>query len=195
MVRKAISPETQMQVLTKSRRRCCLCFWLEGIDELQKGQIAHLDRDSENAVESNLVFLCLNHHDQYDGRTSQSKGFQESEVRHWRDELHCEMRLRSRKDTSELQRKEMFERLETLMKDFLDALRKDVATTPLGRHIVLSDPAAQWSGPGILFVYRDNKIPHLLDKARLLHSHGLLRHDEECFYYITENLANYLQGR
>jgi hypothetical protein len=88
MARKAISGEDQDSVLLKSRRRCCLCFWLEGIDEVVKGQIAHLDHNPENADEQNLVFLCYNHHDEYDGRTSTSKGLKEGEVRRWRDELY-----------------------------------------------------------------------------------------------------------
>lgn len=42
------------------------------------------------------MFLCLEHHNQYDSRTSQSKGLQESEVRGWRDELYMEMAYRFR---------------------------------------------------------------------------------------------------
>lgn len=99
MTRKAIPDDVQNSVLLKSRRRCCLCFWLSGIDEVVKGQIAHLDQDSSNADENNLVFLCYNHHDEYDGRTSTSKGIREGEVRKWRDELYREMehRFRSKK--------------------------------------------------------------------------------------------------
>lgn len=68
---------------------------------MQKGQIAHLDQNNENADEDNLVFLCLDHHDEYDGKTSQSKGLKENEVRHYRDELYNEMeyRFRTRKQT------------------------------------------------------------------------------------------------
>jgi hypothetical protein len=96
VTRKAISDEVQNSVLLKSRRRCCLCFWLEGIDEVVKGQIAHLDQNHENADEQNLVFLCYNHHDEYDSRTSTSKGLREGEVRKWRDELYLEMEYRFR---------------------------------------------------------------------------------------------------
>jgi hypothetical protein len=96
MSRKTISDEVQNSVLLKSRRRCCLCFWLEGIDDVVKGQIAHLDQKHENAEEQNLVFLCYNHHDEYDSRTSTSKGLKEGEVRKWRDELYREMEYRFR---------------------------------------------------------------------------------------------------
>lgn len=50
-------------------------------------QIAHLDRDRENNNPDNLVALCLEHHDEYDSRRSQSKGIKIDEVKHYRGEL------------------------------------------------------------------------------------------------------------
>ena len=79
-----------------SRRRCCLCFWLKGDDEVKKGQLAHLDGDHANSIEDNLAFLCLEHHDEYDGTPSVSKGLREREVRKWRNELYKEMEYRFR---------------------------------------------------------------------------------------------------
>lgn len=193
--RASISEATQNAVLTKSRRRCCFCFWLQGVDEVQKGQIAHLDQDRQNNSEDNLVFFCLEHHDEYDGKTSQSKGLRESEARHWRDELYREMRYRSRSDITDERKSEIFEDSEALMGDLLDALRRDIAEQPLGRLIVLSDPIARWGGPRILFVYRENAFPNLKDKAHILHSRRLLRHDEASFYYISEEFAEYLLGK
>ncbi len=96
MTRKAISESVERSILTKSRRRCCLCFWLDGADEVKRGQLAHLDRNHENSVEDNLAFLCLEHHDQYDGKSSVSKSLKVEEVRHWRDELYREMEYRFR---------------------------------------------------------------------------------------------------
>jgi hypothetical protein len=96
MSRKAIPDETQKRVLMKSRRRCCLCFWLEGTDEVQRGQICHLDNDNENADEDNLVFLCFDHHDTFDGITRISKGLKPNEVREWRNLLYGEMEYRFR---------------------------------------------------------------------------------------------------
>ena len=55
---------------------------------MKKGQIAHLDQDSSNSDIVNLVWLCFDHHDEYDSRTSQSKGLQKSEVTFYRDELY-----------------------------------------------------------------------------------------------------------
>jgi hypothetical protein len=94
MARKPISADTQKVILLKSRRRCCLCFWLESRDEVLKGQFAHLDNDPENNAEDNIAFLCFNHHDEYDGKTRIAKGLREKEVRHWRDELYREMEYR-----------------------------------------------------------------------------------------------------
>ena len=82
-----VPPETATKVLLKSGRRCCLCVALLGDSEVKNGQIAHLDQNSSNNDISNLVFLCLDHHDEYDSKTSQSKGFAESEVRTYRDQL------------------------------------------------------------------------------------------------------------
>src|SRR5436305_3601972 len=84
MARKPIPETTQTSILLKSRRRCCLCFWLKGEDEVKKGQLAHLDGDNENFAEDNLAFLCLEHHDEYDSIPRISKGLREQEVRRWR---------------------------------------------------------------------------------------------------------------
>ena len=82
-----IPPDMVADVLVASRRRCCICFALSNDAAEKKGQIAHLDRDASNATRENLVFLCLEHHDQYDSRTSQSKGLSIEEVRRYRAQL------------------------------------------------------------------------------------------------------------
>jgi len=96
MARKAIPDATQTNIFLKSRRRCCLCFWLNGEDDVKKGQLAHIDGDNENASEDNLVFLCLEHHDEYDSIPRLSKRLREQEVTKWRDELYKEMEYRFR---------------------------------------------------------------------------------------------------
>jgi len=88
MKRKKIPADTEMQVLTSSRRRCCICFGLFRDVQVKAGQIAHLDRDNANAALDNLAFLCFEHHDRYDSRTSQSKNFSIAEVKAYRDELY-----------------------------------------------------------------------------------------------------------
>src|SRR5690242_9327611 len=88
MARKRVSAPTQANVLVKSRRRCCVCFGLSRDDKEKRGQIAHLDKDPANSSEENLAFLCLEHHDQFDSRTSQSKGLTRAEVETYREELY-----------------------------------------------------------------------------------------------------------
>ena len=85
--RASIPPNIETNILVKSGRRCALCFGLEGDGRIKPGQIAHLDKKRENNKENNLAFLCLIHHDQYDGKTSQSKGFTQSETKRYREKL------------------------------------------------------------------------------------------------------------
>lgn len=117
MGRKGISDKTEAQVLTASRRRCCLCYYLDQLTTVRRGQIAHLDRDSSNPAFDNLVFLCLEHHDWYDSRTSQSKGATQAEVRHWRDKLYA------RYPKSKAMQKEVF--AERLRRPFSKVSRYD----------------------------------------------------------------------
>jgi len=86
--RKPIPDEVQADVLTRSRRRCCICFGLRQDLTEMRGQIAHLDRDPANNEPDNLAFLCLDHHDRYDGRTSQIKGLMLPEVKLYRMALY-----------------------------------------------------------------------------------------------------------
>ena len=88
MPRNQVPDDIQDQILVSSRRRCCICFGLNADLGIKQGQIAHLDRDNTNCHPDNFVFLCLPHHDQYDSKTSQSKGLREGEVRRFRKELY-----------------------------------------------------------------------------------------------------------
>ena len=85
---------TERAVLTKSHRRCSLCFGLDANLEIKQGQIAHLDKNPKNNSEDNLCFLCLDHHDAYDTKTSQSKGLEIGEVKEYRADLYEEMEYR-----------------------------------------------------------------------------------------------------
>lgn len=87
--RTAVPQAIQEQVLISSRRRCCVCAFLNGDHRERKGQIAHLDGDSSNSTLDNLVWLCLEHHDELDSRTSQRKGLSSHEVRRHRDTLYA----------------------------------------------------------------------------------------------------------
>lgn len=88
MSRPKVPVETQTRVITLSRRRCALCFGLEGDLSVKRGQIAHLDHNPSNNELDNVVFLCLPHHDEYDSPTSQSKGLQLKEVKIYRESLY-----------------------------------------------------------------------------------------------------------
>lgn len=91
MVRKRIPPEVQARILSESRRRCAVCFGLHGDLRIKKGQIAHLDKDPANAQESNLIFLCFDHHDEFDSTTSQAKGLTRLEILSYQDQLTNEL--------------------------------------------------------------------------------------------------------
>lgn len=84
-----VKPTAQIEadVLHACRRRCCICFYLEQNIGVRKGQIAHIDQNRANSDKNNLVWLCFEHHDEFDSRTSQSKGLTREEVRRWRDKL------------------------------------------------------------------------------------------------------------
>ncbi len=82
MTRKKANKDTQADILqTNSLRRCALCFEYNFDFSLKKGQIAHIDRNNKNKKPSNLVFLCLDHHDDYDSTASQSKGWTKEELK------------------------------------------------------------------------------------------------------------------
>lgn len=57
-----------------------MCFHLAGDFSEKDGQLAHIDRDRGNGAEGNLVFLCLVHHNEYDARPSQAKGWLPAEL-------------------------------------------------------------------------------------------------------------------
>lgn len=85
--RRKIPKKIETAVLTRSRRRCCICFCIKNDDRVKRGQIAHLDHDRNNIREENLVYLCVKHHDIYDSKTSQSKGFTLDEVRNYQEQM------------------------------------------------------------------------------------------------------------
>jgi len=86
--RKRLPKDIEIEVLTQSGRRCCICFGLNADFRRKQGQIAHLDRNSQNNSFENLAYLCLEHHDEYDTKTSQSKGWNIGEVKKYRELLH-----------------------------------------------------------------------------------------------------------
>lgn len=95
--RKKISREVETSLLTKCKRRCALCFHFRyDYAEKIRGQIAHIDRDSSNAEESNLAWLCKDCHDDYDIKSLQSKRISEGELLYGKAELEKFMSLQGK---------------------------------------------------------------------------------------------------
>ena len=88
MQRRKVPEAIQTKIFMMSRRRCSVCFGLERDASRKRGQIAHLDGNPANDHPDNLAYLCLEHHDEYDGKTSQSKGLTVQEVKEYRNELY-----------------------------------------------------------------------------------------------------------
>lgn len=86
--RKSTPTSIETEVLTLCARRCCICFGIQMDLSHKKGQIAHLDGDPSNYNIDNLAFLCMFHHDEYDSKTSQSKGFTIDETKKYRTLLY-----------------------------------------------------------------------------------------------------------
>jgi len=85
------SARIETKTLIASRRRCCLCYYVKGIRGERRGQLAHLNQNPTSSGLDDLVWLCLEHHDEFDSRTRQSKNFTRDEVRHHRDRLYREL--------------------------------------------------------------------------------------------------------
>ncbi|RZJ13223.1 MAG: hypothetical protein EOO54_20130, partial [Haliea sp.] len=94
MSRKPISAEIQARLLAESRRRCAICFGLNGALNVKRGQLAHLDKDPSNSSPENIIFLCLEHHDEYDSSTSQSKNLTKGEILEYQKQLRAELERR-----------------------------------------------------------------------------------------------------
>ncbi len=98
--RPKVHSSVEEQVLTASRRRCAICFGLHRETTIKRGQIAHIDGRPSNNDLDNLVFLCLNHHEEYDATSRQAKGITQKEVRTYRDELYASITVEWSKPTS-----------------------------------------------------------------------------------------------
>ena len=85
--RKRLPAAVRDEVLVACRRKCCLCYYLLDNHEPRKGQIAHLNKKRDDDRFENLVWLCFDHHDEFDSTTRQSKGLTHGEVRTYRDRL------------------------------------------------------------------------------------------------------------
>jgi len=57
-----------------------LCYFLAQDGQRKKGQLAHINHNRSDAREENLAWLCHDHHDEYDSRTSQTKNMTPHEL-------------------------------------------------------------------------------------------------------------------
>lgn len=89
--RPKLPTHVEKEVLLKSGRRCCICVGLHNDLVVKKGQIAHLDHNPSNNNQDNLAFLCMDHHDEFDSETSQTKKLTMHEIQHYRDQLYTQL--------------------------------------------------------------------------------------------------------
>ena len=80
-MRRGFTKQVEAEVLVESRRRCALCFGLDGDTTEKEGQLAHIDRDPTNSARENAAWLCTKHHARYDSRARQTKGHTPDELR------------------------------------------------------------------------------------------------------------------
>ncbi len=90
-IRPSIPDKVLTELLVRCERKCCMCFMFEKDLSEKDGQVAHIDRNPENNTISNLAFLCLRHHNKYDGRPSQAKRYKPSELLMWRSKLYIHL--------------------------------------------------------------------------------------------------------
>src|SRR5256885_2346529 len=85
--RRKLPSSLETTVLTRSARRCCLCFGLHNDAKIKEGQIAHLDDDSSITNLKTSPGLCLFHHAQLHMRGGMTKGVKPDEVKQYRERL------------------------------------------------------------------------------------------------------------
>ena len=138
-MRTKVPAEVETELLLRSARRCCICLGLRFDADEKAGQVAHLDGDRQNHSLGNLAWLCLYHHDSYDGRTSQSKGLTIGEVKAHRARL-CEMvEVRGQSSSSDAKSSirsdrhneevlKVVQRYHSISDDQIDALNREILT-------------------------------------------------------------------
>jgi hypothetical protein len=96
MKRKRFPKIVETKVLVESRRRCALCFGLDGDTAEKEGQLAHVDRNSSNQTMENAAFLCTTHHARYDSQSMQTKRHTADELKAYRRMLYEYLQSQSR---------------------------------------------------------------------------------------------------
>ena len=181
--RSKIPLETETEVLLRSRRRCALCFGLNRDASIKRGQIAHLNRDRSNNKIENLAFLCLDHHDQYDSRTSQSKGLKITEVQYYRAELEEALRA-SLSAPLELDEDDLS------MKEWEGVYRRESDNASAELRIVRSAPDRYWISGLAFWGIQSSEVPHdgYLDSPAMLRGECLVLKDQD--YKLSMTLTD-----
>lgn len=86
--RPKLPKAVETAVLTQSRRRCCLCFGLNGDTKEKDGQIAHLDDDASNNDPENLAWFCVSHHARWHTHSGMTKSLKVQETKAYRASLY-----------------------------------------------------------------------------------------------------------
>lgn len=114
--RTTVDKSVMQDVLLKSRRRCCLCY-AAGIDRPVDGQIAHITADRSDSSEDNLVFLCLDHHRQFD--SSGKRAESADDLKHKREKLYADK-------TGESEHRTMWDRVYEYEDTVLNAIKSEL---------------------------------------------------------------------
>jgi len=152
--RVPVPQSIQAEVVNACMRRCCLCYYLHDERRVRKGQIAHLNRNRSDPDFPNLVFLCLEHHDEFDSQTSQSKGLIPQEVKVYRDRLYRELDRPSSTSKQKIAPPPADDPVEKLAPALREAIRREP-----GRYDYLLTPwrLTAWQDvPSFLFAYKSS---------------------------------------
>jgi hypothetical protein len=86
--RKPWPDDVRAKILIRSKRICAFCFYFDDRSVKTRGQIAHVDRDPTNSEIDNGAYLCKNHHDEYDMKSSQSQRLTPAELKEARANVY-----------------------------------------------------------------------------------------------------------
>ena len=184
--RPKISEDLASRVLIRCKRRCCLCVYLDYDNNVKRGQIAHINHKPDDNREDNLVFLCLTHHDQYDGQTRLSRKFAADELKYYRD-LLCE-EYAVQPECSDVPTSIPIEVLEDAIACYYDddsqyTSSKIYMTPSLDQALFIADKHE------VIRYCRDTQAVHLIHSTKGL---GILPHKPmRSFFQMEQNLVQY----
>ena len=93
MARKRISDDLAAQIMFDSQFKCCVCE-----DGSRGDQIHHIDGNSSNNENENLVFLCLKHHGDASEKNPMRRTLSPKAIKKFRDSWHERIRKKRNQD-------------------------------------------------------------------------------------------------